>query len=41
MKAMAFGKTITMFLIEGEASGRMTCELSNWTGLDTGCLGTR
>ena len=22
-----------MFLIEGEASGRMTCELSNWTGL--------
>ena len=30
---MAFGKTITMFLIEGEASGRMTCELSNWTGL--------
>jgi hypothetical protein len=30
---MGFGKTITMFLIEGEASGRMTCELSNWTGL--------
>ncbi len=22
-----------MFLIEGEPSGRMTCELSNWTGL--------
>ena len=22
-----------MFLIEGEASGRMTCELSNWTGM--------
>jgi hypothetical protein len=30
---MRFGKTITMFLIEGEPSGRATCELSNWTGL--------
>ena len=32
-KQMKFGKTITMFLIEGEPSGRATCELSNWTGL--------
>lgn len=32
-KHMKFGKTITMFLIEGEPSGRATCELSNWTGL--------
>lgn len=29
---MAFGKTIKLFLIDGEPSGRMTCELSNWTG---------
>lgn len=27
-----FGKTIKLFLIDGEPSGRMTCELSNWTG---------
>lgn len=27
-----FGKTIKMFLIDGEPNGRMTCELSNWTG---------
>jgi hypothetical protein len=27
-----FGKTIKLFLIEGEPTGRMTCELSNWTG---------
>lgn len=26
------GKTIKLFLIDGEPSGRMTCELSNWTG---------
>lgn len=26
------GKTIKMFLIDGEPNGRMTCELSNWTG---------
>ncbi len=26
------GKTIKIFLIDGEANGRMTCELSNWTG---------
>jgi hypothetical protein len=29
---MGFGKTIKLFLIDGEPSGRMTCELSNWTG---------
>ncbi|MFF2795332.1 GIY-YIG nuclease family protein [Lysinibacillus xylanilyticus] len=29
---MDFGKTIKMFLIDGNASGRLTCELSNWTG---------
>ncbi|WP_026837003.1 GIY-YIG nuclease family protein [Gillisia sp. JM1] len=27
-----FGKTIKIFLIDGEPNGRMTCELSNWTG---------
>lgn len=27
-----FGKTIKLFLIDGEPSGRLTCELSNWTG---------
>jgi len=27
-----FGKTIRLFLIDGEPNGRMTCELSNWTG---------
>ncbi len=27
-----FGKTIKLFLIDGEPSGRMACELSNWTG---------
>jgi len=31
--AMSFGKTIKMFLIDGDPSGRLTCELSNWTGL--------
>lgn len=29
---MGFGKTIKLFLIDGEPNGRMTCELSNWTG---------
>lgn len=29
---MKFGKTIKMFLIDGDPNGRMTCELSNWTG---------
>lgn len=29
---MKFGKTIKLFLIEGEPNGRMACELSNWTG---------
>ncbi len=27
-----FGKTIKIFLIDGDPNGRMTCELSNWTG---------
>lgn len=27
-----FGKTIKLFLVDGEPNGRMTCELSNWTG---------
>ncbi|MFZ6050758.1 GIY-YIG nuclease family protein [Halocola ammonii] len=29
---MPFPKTIKLFLIDGEPNGRMTCELSNWTG---------
>jgi len=29
---MKFGKTIKIFLIDGEPNGRMSCELSNWTG---------
>ena len=28
----SFGKTIKIFLIDGEPNGRMSCELSNWTG---------
>lgn len=27
-----FGRTIKLFLIDGDPGGRMTCELSNWTG---------
>lgn len=27
-----FGKTIKLFLIDGVPNGRMSCELSNWTG---------
>lgn len=27
-----FGKTIKIFLVDGNPNGRMTCELSNWTG---------
>jgi excinuclease UvrABC nuclease subunit len=27
-----FGKTIKLFLIDREPNGRMSCELSNWTG---------
>jgi hypothetical protein len=27
-----FGKTIKIFLIDGEPNGRLTCELSNWSG---------
>ena len=30
---VTFGKSIKMFLIDGDPSGRLTCELSNWTGL--------
>jgi hypothetical protein len=29
---MQFGKTIKIFLIDGDPNGRMSCELSNWTG---------
>ena len=29
---MKFGKTIKLFLIDGEPNGRMSCELSNWSG---------
>lgn len=28
----SFGKTIKIFLVDGDPNGRMTCELSNWTG---------
>lgn len=27
-----FGRAIRIFLIDGNSNGRMTCELSNWTG---------
>lgn len=29
---MKFGKTIKIFLIDGDPNGRMSCELSNWQG---------
>lgn len=29
---MAYGKRITLFLVDGSPAGRWTCELSNWTG---------
>jgi hypothetical protein len=29
---MKFGKTIKIFLIDGDPNGRMSCELSNWLG---------
>ncbi|MFZ1320072.1 MAG: GIY-YIG nuclease family protein [Ignavibacteria bacterium] len=29
---MKFGKKITIFLIDGDPNGRLTCELSNWSG---------
>ncbi|MDF2192359.1 GIY-YIG nuclease family protein [Paraflavitalea sp. CAU 1676] len=29
---MKFGKTIKLFLLDGDSNGRITCELSNWTG---------
>jgi hypothetical protein len=29
---MKFGKTIKIFLIDGDPNGRMICELSNWSG---------
>jgi len=29
---MKFGKTIKLFLIDGDTNRRLTCELSNWTG---------
>ncbi len=30
--ANKFGKTIKIFLIDGDSNGRMSCELSNWSG---------
>lgn len=27
------GKSINLFLMDGEASGRIKCTLANWTGL--------
>jgi hypothetical protein len=29
---MKYGKTIKIFLMDGDPNGRMSCELSNWTG---------
>ena len=29
---MNFAKTIKIFLLDGDPNGRLTCELSNWTG---------
>ena len=29
---MKFAKTIKIFLIDGDPNGRLSCELSNWTG---------
>ncbi|MEO5947631.1 MAG: GIY-YIG nuclease family protein [Chitinophagaceae bacterium] len=29
---MVFGKTIKIFLIDGDPNGRISCELSNWSG---------
>lgn len=30
--ALLFGKTIRLFLVEGNTNGLVTAELSNWTG---------
>jgi len=32
MLKMRYAKTIKIFLIDGDPNGRMSCELSNWTG---------
>ena len=32
MTKKIFAKTIKLFLLDGIPNGRMTCELSNWTG---------
>lgn len=29
---MRFGKTLKIFLLDGDPNGRMSCELSNWSG---------
>ena len=29
---MAYGKTIKIFLMDGDSSGKASCELSNWMG---------
>lgn len=31
-EAMTYGKKITLFLMDGKQDGRISCELSNWTG---------
>jgi hypothetical protein len=31
-QSMKFRKTIKIFLIDGDPNGRMSCELSNWSG---------
>ena len=30
---MSRGKTLKLFLIDGEPSGRIKCSLANWTGI--------
>ena len=30
---MAYGKSINLFLIDGDANGRIKCTLANWTGV--------
>ena len=32
MKDMVYGKKITLFLMDGQSEGQISCELSNWTG---------
>lgn len=32
MNNKSFGRSIRIYLMDGSPNGRMTCELSNWTG---------